>query len=127
MPIRQRLPRPGESRSDAGGVAELPPHAAPVLLPLLQLDRENWGGSTERAEAWVAEEIGRIDDDGTTRKGGPTRVRVSAPLHPTQFLESCPEVSQNLVESDWKVIGSRGWRRKGEHIVTLEGRAIVLV
>ena len=60
------------------------------------------GDSQEPAEKWVEEQLGRIADDGTARKDGPTRVRMSTSLHPTQSLESFQEVSQSLIESNWK-------------------------
>ena len=97
------------------------PRAAAALA---EAQREIGDGS-ERAETWIEEQLGRLDESGTARKDGPARVRMSVPLHPEQYLTSFPEVSSKLVQSDWRVFGSRGWRRRGEHIVTLEGRAIV--
>ena len=53
---------------------------------------------------------------------GPCRVRIPDSMHSRQSLSKFPDISADMIDAHWYVVGSRPWRNKQEHIVTLEGR-----
>ena len=102
--------------------------ANPRAAAALRDARVVLGAAVERAEAIVEDYLQYGTSAGpppARRQDVPCRVRMPDPLHSRQSLSKFPDVSADLMDAHWYVVGSRPWRNKKEHIVTLEGRAIV--